>query len=622
MAKKQRRMGFLESILKSYREYREEKEDELDDDDFVSEDDYVDDDDDLENSSTSTAENDKDKKKKDDKKDNEDDEDNDKDKKKKDAKKDNEEDEENDTYSESHGTRCSLDDFDEEADNWKDGIPVGHVIAGAGVIAIGAIIVMGGYSLVKMAKKGIIKEDEDKTTEITTEATTEYYDPTTEEFTAEIVAPEEVVEETKDITQYGDMANLLENANLSEEKKTAISKVWSYISYYNTTVANQNIEEGNPNKLAISWDEAMAQYLIYNGDIQNPATICAIFDMYKLSPESLKNDFENSTKLDYEAYHILNQPTSKSVLFADESAIIYDKFEDTISKFNSTSKSDVELRESIANRFNSDIRGDFNLAGNYSFNDPYKMQMLPLTKAMFEMMKGINSETKLTKHEKKQLKKVDNVDDIIANICYYKVDTVTEDEFSYEDIRNFAIQQLINAGAYNLENRDVTTYAKYQASINTEEQTEKDSTEMTTEEQTTSSEKTSVNNETTESKKKSKKKKQKTEKIDDDDKSDEIPAWMLEENNKNNKEKKSKKKKEETNTNSETNNNDGYIDEDVPEVQPDTPDVSYNNKVINSSVSNISNDMMQKYFNAVATAIVENMANNTVSKEIVKVKTM
>lgn len=600
MAKKERRMGFLESILKSYREYREEKEDELDDDDFVSEDDFVDDEDDLENSSTSTAENDEDKEKND-------------------AKKDNKDDEENDTYSENHGTRCSLDDFDEESDNWKDGIPVGHVVAGAGVIAIGAIIVMGGYSLVKMAKKGTIKEDEDKTTEITTEATAEYYDSTTEEFTAEVVAPEEVVEETKDITQYEDMTHLLENANLSEEKKTAISKVWNYISYYNTTVANQNIEEGNANKLAISWDEAMAQYLIYNGDVQNPATICAIFDMYKLSPESLKNDFENSTKLDYEAYHILNQPTNKSALFADESAIIYDKFEDTISKFNSTSKSDVELRESIANRFNSDIRGDFNLAGDYSFNDPYKMQMLPLTKAMFEMMKGINSETKLTKHEKKQLKKVDNVDDIITTICYYKVDTVTEDEFSYEDIRNFAIQQLVNAGAYNLENRDVTTYAKYQESISEEEKTE-----MTTEEQTASSEKTNVNNETTESKKKNKKKKkkQKTEKIDDDDKSDDIPSWMLEENNKNNKEKKDKANKEETNTNSETNNNDGYIDEDVPEVQPDTPDVSYNNKVINSSVSNINDDMMQKYFNAVATAIVENMANNPVSKENVKVKTM
>ena len=596
MAKKERRMGFLESILKSYREYREEKEDELDDDDFVSEDD-------LENSSTSTAENDEDKKKND-------------------AKKDNKDDEENDTYSENHGTRCSLDDFDEESDNWKDGIPVGHVVAGAGVIAIGAIIVMGGYSLVKMAKKGTIKEDEDKTTEITTEATAEYYDSTTEEFTAEVVAPEEVVEETKDITQYEDMTHLLENANLSEEKKTAISKVWNYISYYNTTVANQNIEEGNANKLAISWDEAMAQYLIYNGDVQNPATICAIFDMYKLSPESLKNDFENSTKLDYEAYHILNQPTNKSALFADESAIIYDKFEDTISKFNSTSKSDVELRESIANRFNSDIRGDFNLAGDYSFNDPYKMQMLPLTKAMFEMMKGINSETKLTKHEKKQLKKVDNVDDIITTICYYKVDTVTEDEFSYEDIRNFAIQQLINAGAYNLENRDVTTYAKYQESVSEEEKTEEETTEMTTEEQTASSEKTNVNNETTESKKKNKKKKQKTEKIDDDDKSDDIPSWMLEENNKNNKEKKDKTNKEETNTNSETNNNDGYIDEDVPEVQPDTPDVSYNNKVINSSVSNINDDMMQKYFNAVATAIVENMANNPVSKENVKVKTM
>lgn len=596
MAKKERRMGFLESILKSYREYREEKEDELDDDDFVSEDD-------LENSSTSTAENDEDKEKND-------------------AKKDNKDDEENDTYSENHGTRCSLDDFDEESDNWKDGIPVGHVVAGAGVIAIGAIIVMGGYSLVKMAKKGTIKEDEDKTTEITTEATAEYYDSTTEEFTAEVVAPEEVVEETKDITQYEDMTHLLENANLSEEKKTAISKVWNYISYYNTTVANQNIEEGNANKLAISWDEAMAQYLIYNGDVQNPATICAIFDMYKLSPESLKNDFENSTKLDYEAYHILNQPTNKSALFADESAIIYDKFEDTISKFNSTSKSDVELRESIANRFNSDIRGDFNLAGDYSFNDPYKMQMLPLTKAMFEMMKGINSETKLTKHEKKQLKKVDNVDDIITTICYYKVDTVTEDEFSYEDIRNFAIQQLVNAGAYNLENRDVTTYAKYQESVSEEEKTEEETTEMTTEEQTASSEKTNVNNETTESKKKNKKKKQKTEKIDDDDKSDDIPTWMLEENNKNNKEKKNKTNKEETNTNSETNNNDGYIDEDVPEVQPDTPDVSYNNKVINSSVSNINDDMMQKYFNAVATAIVENMANNPVSKENVKVKTM
>lgn len=600
----ERKKGFIERKLKKMRDNREKKEDELDDNDFLSEDDFEDEEDENENQNVnenSSATEDNNSKKDD--KDNKSDKDDENDKK---SSKENED----DPYNVNHKTRTSLDDFDDQ-DRMIPGVSVGQAVVVGGAIVTVGLIVAGGYALMRTINNGIKKIKEDKTTEITTEATTEDYESTTE-VVIEEPTTEEIVEEKPDINKYNDMNDLLTNAKLSDVKKEALSKIWNYVNYYNTTVANQNMEENNTAKLAISWDEAMAQYLIYNKSAQDPSVITAIFDMYKLSADSLKKDFETSTELDYEACHILNQETNKAALFDDDGAQLYNKYEDIVSKLNSTKADDKTLRKDIADRFYSSIRSDFNLSGNSSYNDPYKTQMLPLSKAMFEMLKDVKVSNKLSKEEKKQLKNVANVDDIIATICGYNIDTVTEDEFSYEEIREFAINQLVNTGAYNLDNRDIKSYAKYQESIKEKEETTEEEKTEVKENQTSSQE--SNNNyseETTEEKKESKKKK--TKKTDDDDKSDKIPDWMLEENNSNN---------TEINVEPSTDNTE-YIDEEIPEVQPDTPDVSYNNKIINSSVANISDEMMQAYFDAVATAIVENMANNTTSsKEKSFVKSM
>ena len=491
---------------------------------------------------------------------------------------------------------------DEERDNWKDGISIKNLKIVGGAILIGAVLIGGGYALSSCHKDEEKDENHENTytTEMTTEEQTEA--TTTEE-----------KDNHGDFDDYGNVSSVINYSNINSDKKEVLSAVWSYISYYNTVIANRYTDGDSTAKLAISWDEAIAEYFAYNSDSANEEKIRNVFDGYNVSSEELNNAYSSGTKADKAAAHIVAEETNKTAMLTGTEETFYDKYERIVTKFNSCgdSEADYFLKQELTDEFYRELRSDFNITKDSSINDKYKVAIIPLVKAMDDMTKEIESDLKLSKKQKKAFYNKDvintEISDIFDRISNSADGTELDEEFTYAEIREFAIKELESQNAYDIDNRDVTNYSKYQESLLQEVEVTEEKEEVYTpvepSNKSANYDTTNITDETT------------TE-LDDDDKSDVIPDWMLNEEVQDTN--IIDNDTESSNIEVDATTEEPFIDEDIPDVEKDTPDYSFNSKIINSSISSIKKEQFQAYCDMVATAIVENMAKES-AKNIEKV---
>lgn len=411
---------------------------------------------------------------------------------------------------------------------------------------------------------------------------------------------EELNEEN--VNDYNNTADLINNSNINGDKRKVLSAVWSYLSYYNETVAKHYSDVNSSAMLSLAWDEAVAQYFAYNQDAVTKSTIENVFDGYDVSTDELMNAYSTSYDADFDAFHILGEGTNKEAILSDTAQSLYLKYENIINKFNNCGNSDGDnyLKQSLVDEFYSELRSDFNISKTSISNGQYRYAILPLVSAMNEMSKDIDSEYKLSKKEKKVFNDRDEVNDVMSDLFIkvsdYSDGVYLDEEFTYLDIKNFAIQELTDNNAYNIDNRNVSEYSIYQDSLNqtieieeeeTTEEKEDNNTQITEYDTNTNDDADTSTDESTE--------------LDKDDVSDKIPDWMLEEET-----------QEEINTNDESiDTQEPFIDEDVPEVEKDTPDFG----------DSKSNDRFQKYCDMLATMIVDSMSQEKIvekSKQMVK----
>lgn len=420
-----------------------------------------------------------------------------------------------------------------------------------------------------------------------------------EEITTEVIPTSEsvIVEDTS----YAGVDDILTNAYLNDSKKTAIDSVWTFINYYNDDFSSKHIcSDGT--RLALSWDEVMIDYLVYNNISGEEAV--QIFDDCNLDPAVLKSAYTSSVDQAVLAYTVITEPMFKEDLIKSEvGKEFYKKYEDMIIRFNKTGD-DVEAKEKIAQEFYTEVYADFLNESSITANENYKLAVLPIVKAFNQLTVKINCDNKIDEANLANIENLINVNFVSAyidNICTTvnnKTSMTTSDECCYTEIEDMAIEELSDNNAYNLQNRNISNSLEYKSMF--KESEEKD--EATTEEKINNNSGSSggyYNNNSGYSNSNSN-----TAGEVPDEQPDQIPDWLLNDDNQDNN----------SNTNSDQNNDvDDSVNEEVPDVEEDTPDMSFFG-------SNRSN--RQAYYEQVANAIIEKMAkpNTENVKQAVYVK--
>ncbi len=405
---------------------------------------------------------------------------------------------------------------------------------------------------------------------------------TSEASTDEETPTEEYVEK-----EYFNLNDVLNEADINEDKKQAFRAVWNHVTYYDSVVAGKHSDK---KRLRKTFDDAMAQYLYYNNIADNPDKIAAIFDNYEITGEHLLACYNSGIKEDKKAYGLITEGTDKTYIVNSIEQEFYDKYEGLIARFNSSESE--EERIAVAEEFYRGIRIDYHIGQESDSNSNKKAAILPMVEAFMEMTEDLDCDYKLDETEKSELFTIKDEDiaDIFNQIAShnYGVDYI-EDEFSYEELRNIAIDELVQIDPII---PDEETTEELTEEVTTEETVTEETTETVTEDSNTtetSYDEDSNNNSDNDN----------TNSDDsvnnNDDKSDAIPDWMKEDT--------TQDTTYPTDTDSEP-----FIDEDVPEVEQDTPDVSYDS-------------LKQEYYNAIANAIIKQMSKTkvtTATKSFVK----
>ena len=457
------------------------------------------------------------------------------------------------------------------------------------LVAGGIVITSGIYSITKKSKKKVSTD----------------FQATTESTTSDIFEEE---------VRYSTVDELLASSAINENKKAAITNTWNYISYYNDTIALNHLGSDGT-RLAHSWDEVMVNYLIYNNISEEEAK--DIFDNYRLDSSIFKDAYLSSITQAMLAYTVITEPTYKDRLIKSETGKqFYNKYEDLIIRFNKN-KGDMEAKEKIAKEFYSEVYLDFFNGEEMAISDNYKLSVIPIIKTFNLLTEQVNCDIKLSKENEDQLDAlagIDNVSTYIETICESVNSHSIEitDECTYRQISDLAIEELSDEGLYNMgmNARNISNSQEYKNAFESSDDIQED-TETTTQEETVNNTKNENNSSNTNSNNDN------TAGEVPDEEEDKVPKWLT----------KEKKQKENTTISENTSNNnvdatteattnsdiDDSAGEDVPEVEEDTPDMSFFESSYNDF--NNSDSSRQAYYQKIADKIIESMSNE---KETVK----
>ena len=455
-----------------------------------------------------------------------------------------------DEYEEENDEKLS-DKVSKKLDNLKiDSLKVKKWAIRVGLLLGGVVVVNGIYKLGKYnGKKNTTTESIETTSIMTPESTTEV-----------------------EVKSFNSVDDILENANINETKKTAVQAAWSYINFYNDTVASKHLGSDGT-RLAHSWEEVMTDYLVYNNITGEEAI--KIFDDCKLDANELKNNYSSSIEQDVMGYVVLTEPTFKEDMINSETGKdFYKGYEDMIIRFNKNGDN-LEAKEKIANEFYTAVYTDFLNGSTISETESYKLSVIPIIKAFNLLTQDINCELKLSEEDAAKITDIGNgvmVSDYIDSISdyanSYSVDL--DEDITYTKIKDLAIEELSDANLYNLDNRNITNSIEYKNMFKKSEQKVRNTSRGYSGSSRTYNE--SVANSAG-----------MIQETPEQSTSDEIPDWLLNEEDQGNG----------YNSNQNNNNIDDSVNDEVPVVDEDTPDVKISKA---------------NYYDALADMIIENMS--------------
>lgn len=134
-------------------------------------------------------------------------------------------------------------------------------------------------------------------------------------------------------------------------RQNAMEKIGLYSEKYN----NHEIVKENSKELSHSFDELLAQYLIYN-DI-NSTTFSNIIGKYNLNPTEFSKNLKNSIEEDAKIHLKQTNSINKDIIIESQAGkAFYKKYENLFITMNSSSNKDDKLM--CATKFYNDVRED------------------------------------------------------------------------------------------------------------------------------------------------------------------------------------------------------------------------------------------------------------------------
>ena len=276
-----------------------------------------------------------------------------------------------------------------------------------------------------------------------------------------------------DIENNNKTGKLLNDNTLNEEKRMFITTVWSYLNQYNNDFSSLHLSEESTTKLALTWDEVIAEELIYNNIDKEALT--QIFDSYNFNAEDMYNAYLNAISQETEAHIVQTTPLNKTLMFNnDEGKSFYEKYETMMINFNN--ETEDNKKEEIANDFYLNLRNDFDIKDIDSIKS-YKLSIIPIINAMNMECRNLDKDYLLTEEEKnffnkkipkKIVKKKLEEYEKVLNTYAIADKALNNNAISFEAIKQTAIEDLEGNNSYNIEEnqRDISDHKEYIDRIN------------------------------------------------------------------------------------------------------------------------------------------------------------
>lgn len=301
--------------------------------------------------------------------------------------------------------------------------------------------------------------------------------PTNSSDTANVPRYSSIAIKTGGIREYQTIMDALNNADINDKKKVHLSRVYSFLNYFNDSFANQHYSKKDDTKPAHQWDEAIVYYLLFN-NIENSTTY-KIFDNYLFDTDQSTNHllkaYKNGVSQDTQAYIISEESLKVDQLINSEKGkAFYKIYKKLFTTYKSLTEDSKYTKEEVINTFSKVIRQHFLTPGKLTDGEEipaYKFTVLPIINAFYELSSDIDTAEKLSQgeldyiNEKMMEKAASKIEEysngLIVNRALYG--DVCEDALSYKNLRELAIKELKGQNNYNVEKeqRDITNQKAY-----------------------------------------------------------------------------------------------------------------------------------------------------------------
>lgn len=271
------------------------------------------------------------------------------------------------------------------------------------------------------------------------------------------------------VDEYQTITDALNNATINTQKKVHLSRIYSWLNYFNDSFANHYYSKKEDTKPAHRWTEAVVDYLLFNNI--GHTTAYNIFDTYTLDTDQLLKVYKKGIDQDTQAYIISEESLRVDQLINSERGKeFYKVYKKLFKKYKSLTKDSKYTKEEVVNTFSKLIREDFLTAGKEITS--YKLAVLPIINAFYELSSNIDAVEKLSQAEldyvnEKMLEKAESKlgeysNGLIVNRELYG--DVCVDDLSYKGLKKLAIDELKEKNNYQVETkkRDITGQKAYQ----------------------------------------------------------------------------------------------------------------------------------------------------------------
>ncbi len=271
------------------------------------------------------------------------------------------------------------------------------------------------------------------------------------------------------IKEYQNIKDALQSANINEKKKLHLGNIYSWLTYYNDSFADNYYNKKEDTKPAHRWEEAITYYLLYNHI--DDSIIYKIFDNSTLDTDQLLKSYKKGIIQDAQAY-IISEDSLKmeQLINSEKGKEFYKIYKKLFNKYKSLTEDSKHTKEEVTNTFSKLVREDFLTVGKEI--TPAKLAVFPIINAFYELASDIDTAEKLSEKEldyvkEKVFQKVETrlseySNGLIVNKNLYE--NKLSDALSYSMLKKLALRELKENDNYKVEEeqRNLTTQKAYQ----------------------------------------------------------------------------------------------------------------------------------------------------------------